>query len=70
MPSIRKIIFIIIEVISDQTALAAIMSKLIKTENVVVEFTPGDITTEFGVSPSNIASKIGNTLIGHLTIWK
>jgi len=36
------------------------MSKLIKTENVIVEFTRGDITTEFGVSPSNIASKIGN----------
>lgn len=60
MPSKRKIVFIIVEGISDQTALAAIMSKLIKTENVIVEFTRGDITTEFGVSPPNIASKIGN----------
>lgn len=60
MPSKRKIVFIIVEGISDQTALAAIMSKLIKTEKVVVEFTRGDITTEFGVSPSNIASKIGD----------
>jgi len=60
MPSKRKIIFIIVEGISDQTALAAIMSKLVRTENVIVEFTRGDITTEFGVSPSNIASKVGN----------
>lgn len=60
MPSKRKIIFIIVEGISDQTALAAIMSKLIRTDSVVVEFTRGDITTEFGTSPSNIASKIGD----------
>ena len=60
MISKRKIIFIIVEGISDQTALAAIMSKLIRTDNVIVEFTRGDITTEFGVSPSNIASKIGD----------
>lgn len=60
MPSKRKIIFIIVEGISDQTAIAAAMSKLIRTENVIVEFTRGDITTEFGISPANIASKVGN----------
>ncbi len=60
MPSKRKIVFVIVEGISDQTALAAIMSKLIKTESVIVEFTRGDITTENGVSPSNIIAKIGN----------
>lgn len=56
----RKIVFIIVEGISDQTALATVMSKLFSAQNVVVEITRGDITTETGVSPSNIESKIGN----------
>lgn len=60
MPFKRKIVFIIVEGISDQTALAAIISKLIRTEEVIVEFTSGDITSEYGVTPSNIASKIGD----------
>lgn len=59
MPSKRKIIFIVVEGISDQTALAAIISKLIGTEKVIVEFTSCDITSEYGVTPSNIVSKIG-----------
>lgn len=60
MPRKRKIVFVIVEGVSDQTALAVIMGKLIKTENVIVEFTRGDITTENGVSPHNISAKIGN----------
>jgi len=59
MATKRKIVFIIVEGISDQTALAAVISKLLKTEEIVVEFTGGDITTEYGVNPSNIVSRIG-----------
>ncbi len=43
MSTKRKVVFIIVEGISDQTALAAVISNLINTENVTVEFTSGDI---------------------------
>lgn len=60
MAAKRKIVFIIVEGVSDQTALAAIISKIINTEQVIVEFANGDITSDYGVNTSNIVSKIGN----------
>lgn len=60
MPTKRKVVFIIVEGVSDQTALAAVISKLINTENVTVEFTSGDITSDNKINPSNVVSKIGD----------
>ena len=60
MSAKRKIVFVKVEGISDQTALAAILSKVIKTEEVIVEFTNGDITTEKYTTPQNIVAKIGD----------
>ena len=40
----KKIILFIVEGISDQTSLALVLSKLIKTENVMFHIVRGDIT--------------------------
>ncbi len=55
-----KIVFIIVEGISDQTALATILTDLIASDKVIVEFTRGDMTSRNGVTPVNIAAEIGN----------
>ena len=62
MAAKRKIVFVIVEGISDQTALAVILGKLIQTEEVIVEITRGDLTTEFGVTGGDIAAKVGNII--------
>ena len=60
MANRAKIVFVIVEGVSDQTALASILSKLIKPELVVVEVFHGDITTDDYTTPQNIVSKLGN----------
>ena len=56
----KKILFIIVEGISDQTALATIISKLITNNDVRVEFTSCDLTTEISSTSQNIKSKVGD----------
>ena len=65
MANRAKIVFVIVEGIADQTALAVILSKLIKPELVVVEVFHGDITTDGYTTPQNIVSKLGNFVKGH-----
>lgn len=53
------------EGINDKTSLALCLSKLIKNEEIRFEITDGDITTKFGTSSANIASKIGDIVKKH-----
>ncbi|MEG1999453.1 MAG: hypothetical protein RR015_05510 [Bacteroidales bacterium] len=59
MKNKRKIVFLIVEGISDKTALSAILSRLLTDKETVVEVTHGDITSERGVSQSNIIKIVG-----------
>lgn len=61
MPS-RKIVYVIVEGPSDDTALGAILANLYDKNSVYVEITHGDITSSKGIRLDNIVSKIG-TLI-------
>ena len=56
----KKIVYVIVEGPSDETALGVALSKVFDKETVYVEMTHGDITTRKGVDTSNIFSKIGD----------
>lgn len=56
----RKIIFVIVEGPSDDEALGVIFSRLYDENEVYVEITHGDITSDRTVTSSNIVAKIGN----------
>ncbi|MDO4556302.1 MAG: hypothetical protein Q4B70_14350 [Lachnospiraceae bacterium] len=61
----KKIVFVIVEGLSDETALGAILSRIYDNETVYVHIMHGDITTEQGVSPINIFSRIGDAIRGY-----
>lgn len=56
----KKIVFVIVEGPSDETALGAILQNIYDSNQVHIEVIRGDITTERDVMPHNILSKIGN----------
>ena len=56
----RKIVFVIVEGPSDDEALGILFSKIYNKESVYVHIMHGDITTQTGVSASNIVAKVGN----------
>jgi len=56
----KKIVFIIVEGPSDDEALGVILSRLFDENEVYVEITHGDITTDKTVSSGSIVSKIGD----------
>ena len=56
----KKIVYVIVEGPSDETALGVALSKVFDKETVYLETTHGDITTRKGVDTSNIFSKIGD----------
>lgn len=56
----RKVVFVIVEGVSDDTALSKILSNIFDKNVVHVCIMHCDITTERGVNPSNIVAKIGN----------
>lgn len=58
----RKIVFVIAEGPSDDEALGVIFSKIYDRDSVYVHIMHGDITTQPGVSSSNIISKVGNCI--------
>ena len=58
----RKIVFIIVEGPSDESALGVLMGRLYDKAVVHVEIMHCDITTEYGVNPTNIVAKLGNTI--------
>ena len=56
----KKIVFVIVEGVSEQDALGAILSNIYDKDTVWVQVLRKDITSEYGVDPSNILSKLGN----------
>lgn len=58
----KKIIFVIVEGSSDETALGAALSQLYRESSVYVHIMHGDITSRNGVFPNNIILKIAAEL--------
>lgn len=56
----KKIVFVIVEGPSDDTALSVILNKIFSKDNVFVHITHGDITTETDVNSTNIVTRIFN----------
>lgn len=62
----KKIIFVIVEGSSDETALGAILQNIFDVNQVHIEVVHGDITTQNGVMPHNILSKIGGMVAEYI----
>lgn len=60
----RKIVLIIVEGPSEETALEQPFMALFNPEDVMIEVVHGDITAEIGSGPSTIVSSIGNLVKG------
>ena len=58
----KKIVFVIVEGPSDEVALGVILNRLYKTSTIYVHIVYGDITTDRGVTATNIRSKIGDVV--------
>ncbi|MFS0774836.1 hypothetical protein ABC255_02190 [Neobacillus sp. 3P2-tot-E-2] len=63
----KKIILFIVEGISDQTTLGLILSKLIKTENVMFHLVNGDITTDKFTTVANVNIKVNDQIKSFLS---
>lgn len=61
----RKIVFVIVEGPSDDEALGVILNRLYDKNEVYVEITHGDITSDLRVTSGNIAAKIGDMIRGY-----
>lgn len=58
----RKIVFVIVERPSDETALGITLNQVFDKDSVYVHIMHGDITTRTGVTSQNIVLKIGNEI--------
>lgn len=58
----RKIVFVIVEGPSDETALGITLNQVFDKDSVYVHIMHGDITTRIGVTSQNIVLKIGNEI--------
>lgn len=58
----RKIVFVIVEGPSDETALGITLNQVFDKDSVYVHIMHGDITTRTGVTSQNIVLKIGNEI--------
>ena len=56
----KKIVLVIVEGPSDETALGIMLNQIYDKDSVYVHIMHGDITTRKGVSAENIVAKIGN----------
>lgn len=56
----KKVVFVIVEGPSDDTALGVILSRLYDKNTVHVEIMHGDITTDLSIDPVDIVSAIGD----------
>ena len=54
----KKILFFIVEGVSDHSALASALEQIFNSQQVVVRFTGGDITSDYKTSTQNIERKI------------
>lgn len=60
----RKVVLVIVEGPSDDTALGHSFTALFDPEEVMVDVVHGDITADIGSNPSNIVSSVGNLVKG------
>lgn len=58
----RKVVLVIVEGPSDQTALELSFSAFFDSNDVMIRVVHGDITADIALNPSNIASSLGNLL--------
>lgn len=58
----RKVVFVIVEGPSDETALGITLKQVFDKESVYVHIMHGDITTRNGATSQNVVSKIGNEI--------
>ena len=56
----RKIVFVIVEGASDETALGIALNQVFDKESVYVHIMHGDVTTRTGVNSQNIVAKLGD----------
>lgn len=61
----RKIVFVIVEGPSDDTALGVALNQVYDRDAVHIHIMRGDITTRAGVTPLNIISRIGDAVKGY-----
>ena len=58
----RKIVFVIVEGPSDETALGLLLQRLYQAETVYVHIVRGDITTGHRAGPENIVQRVGRLI--------
>ena len=58
----KKIVLVIVEGVSDDTALGIALANFYDKDTVYIQIMHGDITTKRGNSPQNIVSKVGNVI--------
>ena len=63
----RKVVFVIVEGPSDETALGIVLNQVFDRESVHVHIMHGDITTRVGVNSQNIVAKVGNEVKAYAT---
>ena len=63
----RKVVFVIVEGTSDETALGIVLNLVFDKETVHVHIMHGDITTRVGVNSQNIVAKVGNEVRAYAT---
>lgn len=63
----RKVVFIIVEGASDETALGIALNSVFDKESVYVHIMHGDITSRAGVNSQNIIAKVGNEVKAYAT---
>lgn len=68
----KKIVLVIVEGASDETALGIVLSQLFDKDAVYIQIMRGDITTRKGMNSKNIVAKLGNDVTafaksGHYT---
>lgn len=63
----RKVVFVIVEGASDETALGIALNQVFDKETVHIHIMHGDITTKAGVNSQNIVAKVGNEVRSYAT---
>lgn len=58
----KKVVLFIVEGISDQTSLALILSRLIKSESVRFHIVNGDITSDYQTTGANVITKVNEQI--------
>lgn len=61
----KKIIFVIVEGLSDEEAIGVLLNRIYEKDSVYVHVMHCDITTELDVNQGNIIAKIGNIIKGY-----